>query len=97
MIRRPPRSTLFPYTTLFRSARGAVAEPLNPTAEMTELALRAAKAVGGGVLAVDMMESPNGLVVHEGNHTPEFKALTAATGVDIAGRIVDYAVEVARR
>src|SRR6266496_5600763 len=24
MIRRPPRSTLFPYTTLFRSARGAV-------------------------------------------------------------------------
>src|SRR2546426_7597902 len=25
MIRRPPRSTLFPYTTLFRSARGALA------------------------------------------------------------------------
>src|ERR1051326_7775686 len=24
MIRRPPRSTLFPYTTLFRSARGRV-------------------------------------------------------------------------
>src|SRR3712207_7570731 len=24
MIRRPPRSTLFPYTTLFRSAGGAV-------------------------------------------------------------------------
>src|SRR3712207_9320400 len=23
MIRRPPRSTLFPYTTLFRSGRGA--------------------------------------------------------------------------
>src|SRR2546425_6761939 len=23
MIRRPPRSTLFPYTTLFRSAHGA--------------------------------------------------------------------------
>src|SRR2546427_5553372 len=23
MIRRPPRSTLFPYTTLFRSAQGA--------------------------------------------------------------------------
>src|SRR5687767_15684098 len=25
MIRRPPRSTLFPYTTLFRSPRGPVA------------------------------------------------------------------------
>src|SRR2546430_5779007 len=27
MIRRPPRSTLFPYTTLFRSARGGGAGP----------------------------------------------------------------------
>src|SRR2546430_9848057 len=26
MIRRPPRSTLFPYTTLFRSRGGAVAD-----------------------------------------------------------------------
>src|SRR5256885_15423341 len=29
MIRRPPRSTLFPYTTLFRSLNGADAEPLD--------------------------------------------------------------------
>src|SRR3712207_8559937 len=27
MIRRPPRSTLFPYTTLFRSAAGAPGGP----------------------------------------------------------------------
>src|SRR3712207_7938482 len=27
MIRRPPRSTLFPYTTLFRSVRGRPARP----------------------------------------------------------------------
>src|SRR6266705_5850649 len=27
MIRRPPRSTLFPYTTLFRSCRGEPAWP----------------------------------------------------------------------
>src|SRR2546421_6244497 len=26
MIRRPPRSTLFPYTTLFRSLQGRLAE-----------------------------------------------------------------------
>src|SRR2546430_5913170 len=30
MIRRPPRSTLFPYTTLFRSPAEGVAEPLQP-------------------------------------------------------------------
>src|SRR2546430_6411773 len=28
MIRRPPRSTLFPYTTLFRSLRGLGAQDL---------------------------------------------------------------------
>src|SRR3712207_9014137 len=27
MIRRPPRSTLFPYTTLFRSGRGGAGDP----------------------------------------------------------------------
>src|SRR3712207_7202842 len=30
MIRRPPRSTLFPYTTLFRST--SAVEPINPNA-----------------------------------------------------------------
>src|SRR3712207_8464853 len=34
MIRRPPRSTLFPYTTLFRSARArGAAAPGGPPAE----------------------------------------------------------------
>src|SRR5258708_35841156 len=28
MIRRPPRSTLFPYTTLFRSVAGTVSRPM---------------------------------------------------------------------
>ncbi len=79
------------------AARGASVEPAPRTPELTELALRAAAAVGGGVLAVDLMESPQGLVVHEVNPTPEFKALSGTTGADIAGRIIDYAVEVGRR
>src|SRR5689334_23706253 len=29
MIRRPPRSTLFPYTTLFRSIRGDGRDPVD--------------------------------------------------------------------
>ena len=79
------------------AARGATTEGLEPTPELAELAVRAADAVGGGVLAVDLMESPRGLVVHEVNPTPEFKALHAATGRDIAGAIVEYAVGMARR
>lgn len=79
------------------AARGATAERAPLTDELTELALRAAEAMGGGVLAVDLMEAPTGLVVHEVNPTPEFKTLAATTGTDIAGRIVEYAVELARR
>ena len=79
------------------AARGAVSTGLKPTPEMAELAMRAVHAVGGGVLAVDLMESPGGLVVHEVNPTPEFRALTTATGVDVAGKIVDFVTEIARR
>jgi len=79
------------------AARGATTEPASPNGEMGELARKAAKAVGGGVLAVDLMESPSGLVVHEVNPTPEFRALTGATGVDVAGKILDYVTEVAGR
>lgn len=79
------------------AARGAIAEPFAPTSEMEDLALWAATAVGGGVLAVDLMESPDGLVVHEVNPTPEFRALKMATGVDVAGKIVDYVLEVVNR
>src|SRR5687768_17883440 len=34
MIRPPPRSTLFPYTTLFRSQTGSIAERAAATAMM---------------------------------------------------------------
>lgn len=79
------------------AARGATTEPASTDGRMGELALKAADAVGGGVIAVDLMESPEGLVVHEVNPTPEFRALSGATGVDVAGRILDYVTEVAHR
>jgi len=92
-------AAMYRYSTDWRTnaARGGRSEAIDASAELTELALRSAQAVGGGILAVDMMESPQGLMVHEVNHTPEFKALAAATNVDIAGHIVDYVSEVARR
>src|SRR2546430_7461097 len=38
MIRRPPRSTLFPYTTLFRSNCKAVAEKIGPNSLLKQIA-----------------------------------------------------------
>lgn len=78
-------------------ARGGRAEPCPLTSELIELALKASEAVGGGVLAVDCMESPDGLVVHEVNSTPEFKGLYSATGVDIPEKIIRYAIKVMKR
>src|SRR5215211_9082080 len=44
MIRRPPRSTLFPYTTLFRSGRGGAARRRDPDSNR---GLRHGRAWGG--------------------------------------------------
>lgn len=79
------------------TARGGKALNCPVTPELEDLSLRAAKAVGGGVLALDIMETPRGLVCHEINHTMEFKNSVAPTGVDIPGKIVDHLVSVARR
>ncbi|HEX7003425.1 MAG TPA: lysine biosynthesis protein LysX [Trueperaceae bacterium] len=74
------------------TARGAVATNCPLHRELEEISLAAARAVGGGVLAVDLVESSRGLLVVEVNHTMEFRNSVATTGVDIPGVIVDYAV-----
>jgi len=69
--------------------------PLNK--ELEDLVLRAAKAVGGGILGVDAMESPNGILVHEVNNTVEFRGAMAAGATNIPDGILSYAMELARR
>ena len=78
------------------TARGAQAENCPVTSELDALCQAAARAVGGGVLAVDLLESPRGLLVNEINATMEFRNSIAPTGVDIAGTVADYALAVAR-
>ena len=77
------------------TARGAVASKCDVTDEIAEISLAAAKACGGGVVAVDLFETPDGLLVNEVNYTMEFKNSVDTTGVDIPGTIVDYAVRAA--
>jgi [lysine-biosynthesis-protein LysW]--L-2-aminoadipate ligase len=72
-------------------ARGGKAELIVVTSELEELALKAARAVGTGVLGIDMMEDQKrGLVVHEINNTVEFRGASLATGIDIADMIIEY-------
>lgn len=79
------------------TARGGKAIKCEITPEIRELAIKAAEAVGGGVFGVDMMESPNGLIVHEVNNTTEFKNTVPATGIDIPSLIMKYLIQQARR
>lgn len=76
------------------TARGGQASNCPVTPEIDALCQRAAQAVGGGVLAVDLLEDPErGLLVNEVNHTMEFRNSVPATGVDIPGHMVQYVVD----
>lgn len=79
------------------TARGGEGELCELTPELEEICIRAGQAVGGGVLAVDIIEDPQrGYLVNEINHTMEFHTLQPITGIDIADLIVGYVIQVAR-
>jgi [lysine-biosynthesis-protein LysW]--L-2-aminoadipate ligase len=76
------------------TARGGKASNCPVTPEIDRLSRAAARAVGGGVLAIDLLEHPDGMVVSEVNYTMEFRNSIDTTGVDIPSRIVDYVLRV---
>ncbi|MEA3136929.1 MAG: [lysine-biosynthesis-protein LysW]---L-2-aminoadipate ligase [Thermoplasmata archaeon] len=79
------------------TAKGGKASNFAVSEEFDDFCQRAAAAVGGGVLALDIMETDAGYTCHEVNHTMEFKNSVAPTGVDIPGRVLDYCVAQAKR
>ncbi len=79
------------------TARGAVASKCEVTPEVADISLRAAAAVGGGVVAVDLFETADGFMVNEVNNTMEFKNSVDTSGVDIPGKMVAYAIEEAKK
>ena len=75
------------------TARGAVATGCPVTDEIASLSVAAAHAVGSGVLAIDLFESTEGLLVNEVNYTMEFRNSIDTTGVNIPERVVTYVLE----
>jgi len=78
------------------TARGGVATNCPVTPEIADLCRRAARAVGGGLLALDLFETENGLTINEINHTMEFRNSIATTGVNIPEKMIDYVLKQAR-
>jgi ribosomal protein S6--L-glutamate ligase len=70
--------------------RGGKAENIKLTPEEKSTAIRAAKAMGLRVAGVDLLRSNHGPVVMEVNSSPGLEGIEKTTGVDVAGKIIDY-------
>ena len=106
MIDRPPRDIRVitigdkAVTAMYRKssgnfktniALGAEPEICNITNEIEDLCAKASKAVGGGILGVDLMEDKEkGLVVHEVNNTVEFKGLVKVANINIPKEMIEF-------
>ncbi len=73
--------------------RGGSASVIKLTAEERSTAVRAAKAMGLNVCVVEMLRSNHGPVVMEVNSSPGLEGIEKATGIDIAGKIIDSLAE----
>jgi RimK family alpha-L-glutamate ligase len=70
--------------------------PYSPAEAESEMAVKAAEAVGVEIAGVDMIMTNDGPFIIEVNASPGFRGLMKATDIDVPGRIVDYAVMKAR-
>jgi len=79
-------------------ALGADPEICEITKEMEDMAIKASKAMGGGILGIDMMEDDEkGLVIHEVNNTVEFKGLARVVQRNIPQEMVKFALDYVRK
>jgi [lysine-biosynthesis-protein LysW]--L-2-aminoadipate ligase len=79
------------------TARNGHASICEVTPEIDQLCQKAAAAVGGGFLSVDLLEHEDGLLVNELNYTPEFHGFMDATGIPVADHVIDYVQQVGTR
>lgn len=75
------------------TARGGKASKCDITLDIQKICKKASDAVGGGILAMDIFETDDGLTINEINHAMEFKNSEAPTGVSISGKIVEYCLK----
>ena len=76
--------------------RGGKAEAVTLDETYQRTAVKAAQILGLRVAGVDMLEGKDGPQVMEVNSSPGFEGIEAATGVDIAGEVIEYIAEQAR-
>lgn len=70
--------------------RGGQAKIIKLTKKEQATAIKAAKSMGLAIAGVDLLQSKRGPMVLEVNSSPGLEGIETATGVDIAGKIVEY-------
>lgn len=70
--------------------RGGTAQTVKLTAVERATALSAAKTMGLNVCGVDMLRSNTGPVVMEVNSSPGLEGVETATGIDVAGQVIEF-------
>jgi ribosomal protein S6--L-glutamate ligase len=70
--------------------RGGSAQLIKLSPEERSTAIRSAKTMGLSVCGVDMLRANHGPVVMEVNSSPGLEGVEKATGLDIAGMIIEY-------
>ena len=70
--------------------RGGSAQVIDLTPEERATAIKAVKKLGLGIAGVDLLQSSRGALVMEVNSSPGLEGIEGATGVDIAGKIIEY-------
>jgi len=70
--------------------RGGSASAVTLSTLEVETAVRAARVMGLGVAGVDLLRSARGPLVLEVNSSPGLEGIEGASGVDVAGSIIDY-------
>ncbi len=79
-------------------ALGGEPVPCEITKELEDICIRSSRAVGGGILGIDVMEDEKrGFVVHEVNNTVEFKGLAKVAKRNIPKEMIEFAVNSTRR
>lgn len=70
--------------------RGGTAEVIKLSPKEKKAALKAAESMGLSIAGVDLLQSSRGPLILEVNSSPGLQGIEKATGVDIAGKIIDY-------
>jgi ribosomal protein S6--L-glutamate ligase len=71
---------------------GGHAEHYSPNAEEINLAIQATRLIGLDVAGVDIIQSERGPLLLEVNACPGFEALERVSGVDVAGKMLDFLI-----